>query len=113
MEANEEWAPDACTLSPDGRLARAEEFGRLFAETVQQVERRDATLLRLELAPGPGTAARVAALAAAETECCSFFTFTLTVTAGGLILDVEVPAARQEILDGVAEHAAASRTCSS
>jgi hypothetical protein len=102
------WAPDACTLSPDERLARAQEFGRLFAETVRKAERPDLTRLRLELAPGPDTAARVAALAAAETACCSFFTFTLTVAAGSLALDVEVPAAQRDVLDALAEHAAAS-----
>jgi len=107
-DTSQDWAPDACTLSPTERLTRAEEFGQLFAETARKAERPEPTRLRLELAPGPGAVTRVAALAAAETECCSFFTFTMTVAAGRLLLDVEVPAAQIAVLDGLAQHAAAS-----
>jgi hypothetical protein len=96
----------ACTLSEAGRLARAGEFGRLFGETVRGLERPDPTWLRLELEPGPGPAGRTAELVAAETECCSFFTFTLTATAGSLTLDIRVPAALTDVLDGLAERAA-------
>ena len=44
----------------------------------------------------------MAGLAAAETECCSFFTFALTATGGALSLDVTVPAAHTAILDALA-----------
>jgi hypothetical protein len=53
-------------------------------------------------------AGRVAQLAATETACCSFFTFTLTATAGSLVLDVAVPAAQLPVLDALAARAAAS-----
>jgi hypothetical protein len=95
----------ACTLSEAGRLARAAEFSQLFTETVRGSERPDPTWLRLELEPGPGPAGRTAELVAAETECCSFFTFTLTAAAGSLILDVRVPAAQSAVLDTLAERA--------
>jgi hypothetical protein len=105
-----EWAPQECTLSPAGRQARALEFSETFAETVRRVERPEGTRLWLELEPGPATAARVAALAAAETSCCSFFTFTLTAAAGSLSLDVVVPPAQLPVLDALAERAMANLT---
>jgi hypothetical protein len=98
----------ACTLSDTARLARGAEFSQLFAEAVRRVERPEATRLRLELEPGPGPAGRTAELIAAETECCSFFTFTLTATAGGLALEVTVPQAQISVLDALAERAGSS-----
>jgi hypothetical protein len=112
-DTGQSWAADSCTLSPAGRLIRAEEFGQLFAQTVRKMERPEPTRLRLELEPGTGPAARVAALTAAETECCSSFTFTMTVAAGRLALDVEVPAAQVAVLDGLARHAAAGAAAAS
>jgi hypothetical protein len=103
-----EWGPQECTLSPAGRQARAAEFSETFAETVIRVERPEQTRLRLELEPGPVGAARIAALAAAETSCCSFFTFTLTAAAGSLSLDVVVPPAQLSVLDALAERATAN-----
>jgi hypothetical protein len=98
----------ACTLSDTARLARAAEFSQLFAETVRRVERPEATRLRLELDPGPGPAGRTAELISAETECCSFFTFTLTAAAGSLSLEVAVPPAHVAVLDALAERAGSS-----
>jgi hypothetical protein len=74
------WAPLSCTL-PAARLPlRVAEFDALFAEAVQGIERVGPERLRLELLPSPRAAGRAAELAAAETQCCSFFTFTLTAT---------------------------------
>jgi hypothetical protein len=102
------WAPEECTLSPAGRQARATEFSDTFAETVRRVARPEPTRLQLELEPGPASASRIAALVAAETACCSFFTFTLTARAGSLVLDVAVPAAQLPVLDALAARAADS-----
>ena len=57
-----EWAPDACPLSPAERLARAEEFGQMFTETVRKAERLEPARLSLELAPGTGRSARYGAI---------------------------------------------------
>ena len=75
------WAPEACTLPAFERPRRAAEFDGLFAAAVRGIERADPARLRLDLQPGPQTAVRAAELAAAETGCCSFFTFTITVAA--------------------------------
>jgi len=106
--ADQPLAPEECTLSPAGRQARAAEFSAMFAEIVRRIDRPEPTRLRLELEPGPVVAGRVAELAAAETLCCSFFTFTLTAGAGSLVLDVAVPPLQLPVLDALAERAAAN-----
>ncbi len=102
----ESWAPADCTLPSAERPLRAAEFSDLFAGAVLGAERPEAGLLRLRLRRDRHVAGQVAELAAAETECCSFFTFTLTVGAGSLLLDIAVPAGRTGILDALARQAA-------
>ncbi|MEU8816983.1 hypothetical protein [Actinoplanes sp. NPDC048796] len=81
--------PDACTLPTAEQPPRLAEFDRLFTTALREVTRSDATHARLRLA---GPAAPVRDLAARETACCSFFTFTVTTGPGDdVFLDVEVP----------------------
>jgi hypothetical protein len=70
--------PGACTLPTANRPLRLAEFDDLFAAAVRRVEPVDATHARLHLTGPAGLAARVRDLAARETQCCSFFTFTTT-----------------------------------
>lgn len=102
----ESWAPADCTLPTAERPMRAVEFGDLFSRDVLTVDRPETGRVRLGLRPGRETASKVAALTAAETECCSFFTFTLTVANDSLFLDIGVPESRTEILDALADQAA-------
>jgi hypothetical protein len=97
--------PESCTLPTAARPLRAAEFDGFLAAAVRGVDRTAPTRLRLDLAPGPQAAARAAELAAAESGCCSFFTFTLTVTGGALTLDVAVPDPHVPLLDALAERA--------
>ena len=99
---NQAWVPDSCTLPTAERPLRVADFAALFTDAVQRAERPEPTRLHLDLRPGAEVAARVAGLAAAETECCSFFTFALTATGGALSLDITVPAAHTAILDALA-----------
>src|ERR1022692_455461 len=101
-----EWAPQACTLPLSDRPLRAAEFDRLFAQAIRGIERPEPARLRFDLEPSPQVAGQAAELVTAETGCCSFFTFALTATAGRLTLDVSVPAAQIEVLDGLASRAA-------
>jgi hypothetical protein len=55
-------------------------------------------------------AGRAAELAAVETDCCSFFTFALTVGNDSLALDVSVPPARAGGLDGLADRVTGGMT---
>jgi hypothetical protein len=108
IERGRNWVPQACTLPTAELPLRVAEFDGLFADAVRGIERVGPTRLRLELEASPRVAGRAASLVAAETECCSFFTFTLTATGGGLALEASVPAAQARVLDGLADLATAA-----
>lgn len=95
------WVSPHCTLPTAQQPLREAEFDEVLARTVRRSERRGPGRLRLELQPGREVAARVADLVARETECCSFFTFSLTATGGELTLDIGVPDAHVDVLDAL------------
>jgi hypothetical protein len=99
------WAPAACTLPTAERPLRRAEFDELFTTALRAQHRVSATTLRWEL--DPAAEARARDLAARESGCCSFFTFTFHPGPQALRLDVSVPPARSDVLDGLADHAAA------
>ncbi|HEX6338769.1 MAG TPA: hypothetical protein VFZ85_17580 [Jiangellaceae bacterium] len=99
---DETWVPAACTLPTAERPIRVAEFDALLGTAVRGVARMDETRLRLELDPSPDVAGQAAQLAAKETGCCSFFTFTLTADGAGVRLDVAVPEGRTDVLDALA-----------
>lgn len=59
----------------------------------------------LTLRPAPEVAARAAELAAVETQCCSFFGFDFTITAGRLEMIISVEPVHQDVLDALAARA--------
>ncbi|WP_326555375.1 hypothetical protein [Micromonospora sp. NBC_01813] len=103
------WGPPTCTLPTAEQPLRLAEFDYLFASAVSGVARVDRTRVRLDLRPEPTLAARAADLMMRESDCCSFFTFTLTATGGQLALDVAVPAGHVDVLDALAARAAGGR----
>lgn len=102
------WAPAACTLPTAQQPLRVAAFDTLFAQSLRRAQRIGPDRLRLELDPSAAVAARAAELAAHETGCCSFFTFTLAIASGTLTLDVAIPDGQRVVLDGLATHAAAA-----
>ena len=100
------WVPQACTLPTAERPLRVAEFDEVFTRAVRGAERTGQSRLRLDLDPAPGVAGRIAELAAAETGCCSFFAFTLTVADGSLMLEVTVPPSNTGVLDALASRVA-------
>jgi hypothetical protein len=105
----ESGVPIVCTLHPNERVGRLEEWDRLFVAHLGGIERLATTRLRLILAADAGLE-RTRELAAREMECCAFMTFTVTPGGGRLLVDVEVPAEAAPTLDGlagIAERAAA------
>lgn len=98
----------ACTLPTAERPLRVAEFTALFG-ALTGVDRRAPGLLRLRLADRPGLAAEAADLTARESGCCSFFDFALTAAGAELILDVGVPQAHVDVLDGLEQLARAAR----
>ncbi len=102
-------ADRSCTLDAAGLQARTAEFGDFFATEVTGIERPEPATLRMELRPGERAGQTAGQLAAAETTCCSFFSFTLVATAGQLLLEVRVPPSHIQALDGMAAHADRAR----
>jgi len=99
------WVPEVCALPTAEQPMRVAEFDEVFSRAVRGAERVAVSRLRLDLDPAPGVAGQVANLAVAETGCCSFFTFTLTVAAGRLTLEVTVPPRYTGLLDALAARA--------
>ncbi len=97
----------SCTLPAVEQPSRTAEFDALFAQAVRHVERPSLDRVRLELEPTAQVAARVADLVLRESGCCSFFTFTLTATAGALHLDITVTPEHGDVLDALAARAIA------
>ncbi|WP_432969594.1 hypothetical protein [Dactylosporangium sp. CA-233914] len=106
--------PDSCTLPTAEQPLRLAEFDALFATAVREVETVSPTHARMRLTGPAGLEATVRDLAARETACCSFFTFTATPQTEGdpdrevLVLDVQVPAAHTGVLASLAGRASAA-----
>jgi hypothetical protein len=91
--------PDACTLPTAEQPIRVAEFDELFTNQVVSATRRSPTQLVLQLRPG--CADTVRDLTERESQCCSFFTFTVRDEPDAVVLDIVVPAAYQDVLDGM------------
>jgi hypothetical protein len=104
------WAAEACTLPSVEQPLRIAEFDTLFAGSLRQVQRPEPTRARLVL--GPGVEDTVRELAARESECCSFFTFTVAPAENALLFDVAVSASHVAVLDALTTRAAAQLAAS-
>jgi hypothetical protein len=101
------WAPDSCTLPTAERPVRSAEFDQVFGQWLRRVSRLSDRRSQWEFDVDPGQAARIADLLRRETDCCSFFTFTMTGGAPGkAVVDVAVPAAHTGVLDALNRRAA-------
>jgi hypothetical protein len=97
--------PASCTLPTVEQPVRVAEFGALFADLLRARARLDTCHLQLTFGGGEAAAARVRDLVARESACCSFFQFTVSAGHDRVLLDVVVPAARADVLDGLYEMA--------
>ncbi|MFF2189481.1 heavy metal-responsive transcriptional regulator [Streptomyces sp. NPDC058155] len=91
VPAPESWrdAPVACTLGGSELEGRTQEWRRLVEKAESRVEIPDG--LRLIFPATAELAGQVAALAAAEQGCCSFYDFTLHLSPAALELTVRAP----------------------
>lgn len=98
------WVPaESCTLPTADRPLRLAEFDELFATSLRSVERAPDGVLRLRL---DGSAqARARDLTAREADCCSFFDFAVVRDGDQVVVEVRVPAGREDILDGLERQA--------
>jgi hypothetical protein len=97
--------PDSCTLPTAERPLRLAEFDALFATSVRDVRSLSPTHARIRLAGVDP--ALVRDLAGRESECCSFFTFT--IFEDPLTLEVEVPPSYAGVLDSLVQRADVAR----
>ncbi|MFB6712754.1 hypothetical protein ACFCZY_05175 [Streptomyces sp. NPDC056237] len=79
----------ACTLGGADLGERIERWRTLVAKVEQREGIDDG--LRLSFPPDAELAGQLAALAAAEQDCCAFFDFTLHLTTDTLRLSVRAP----------------------
>ncbi len=101
--------PQACTLPTAEQPLRAAEFDHLFATALTKLDRLAPTRLRLILRGATaGMESGLRDLVARETQCCSFFGFTIErLDDDRLHLDVEVPGAQVDVLDAITARARA------
>ena len=90
--------PIACSLDGGDMQARVEEWQALLTA----VDHREAVPNGLRLSFGPDAQlVEIARLAGAEFECCPFFSFTVSIDARGVALEVTAPADGQDLLSAV------------
>ncbi len=98
MSADDDWAPDACTLPTPERPVRVAEFDDLFAR-VGRMQRPEPTRLDLVIVRDAEAGARD--LAARESECCSFFSFEFETAGDDVVMRIGVPPAQVDVLDAI------------
>ncbi len=87
--------PVACTLGPNDAAARMRRWHELSVHG-RPTQRRSGHVLEVRYHPGPGIREELAALAAAERECCPFVTWTVDEGESHVILRVEADPARPD-----------------
>jgi hypothetical protein len=102
------WVPDACTLPTTEQPLRLAEFDGLFASHVHEVQRISPRRVRLVLEFSPDVAEQAAGLAARESHCCAFFTFTQVIAPAELALEIVVPESQTAVLAALADRAEAA-----
>ena len=95
--------PDACTLPTAEQPMRLLELDSLFGAALH-AERISPTVLEVVLAGDAALLGSARDLLRRESECCSFFTFTLhPVVDGETRLRVEVPSQQTAVLDAITD----------
>jgi len=93
--------PPACTLGPDDGPARMRRWRRL-AEQAQPTVQRTGHDLEVRFPPAPGVREELESLAAAERQCCSFVSWTVTQDAGRPVLHVTAPVESPDDVEPIA-----------
>jgi hypothetical protein len=87
------------------RPLRLAEFDDLFATALRHQQRLSPTVLQWRIDAAAEATARD--LVGRESSCCSFFSFAFADDGDAVRLDVQVPAAHVDVLDALANRAAA------
>ena len=94
----------ACTLPTLERPLRLAEFDELF--TLARAVAYDGQSVRIHLSGPPTLRDQVVDLTDRETECCSFFRFTVDGTGSEVDLVITTPDEHQPIVAAIAARAA-------
>jgi hypothetical protein len=92
----------ACTLTATGRTDREAEIRALAHDALLTVEHT----VDMRFKAGPETLARVEALVAAESRCCSFLAFAVEHEADSIRLRISAPEGGEQVLAALATVAA-------
>ena len=87
-----------CTLGVDERDDRVEAWRQVLAGAADRAQIPGGVRVSFD-APAP--VEQLAHLAAAEHECCRFFSFALTVDERGVALEVTAPSEARELVDAL------------
>ncbi|HTL84233.1 MAG TPA: hypothetical protein VL856_03565 [Acidimicrobiia bacterium] len=82
--------PIACTLDAGEQVTRRDEWVSMFGRATARAGSR--------LTFPTSVAVELADLVAREVECCAFFTFTMTVAHGEVVLEVDAPPEANELV---------------
>jgi hypothetical protein len=91
--------PIACSLSAADMSVRAAEMGAIGGASLIGAEALDG---RAVLRFRADAREKVAAIVAAEAECCPFLTMTLRDEPGAVMLEIEAPAGAEPVVQGIA-----------
>ena len=86
----------ACTLQPDAVPDRVTDWQDLVARATDRTPVDGG--VSLAFPADADLAAQIARLAAAEQQCCTFFTFTVRLTTGEVRLEVQAPADASDVV---------------
>jgi MerR family transcriptional regulator, copper efflux regulator len=93
-------APVACSLTTEGLAEQAGRWMRLAARAMTgRIKTTDG--LRLGFRPEPGIEEELRALAAVETQCCPWATWTVQANATQLVLEVRAAGDGVTVLHGM------------
>lgn len=89
--------PIACSLSATDLTRRLAEFAELGGQALLDA-RTDRTQAVLRFAAGVGVRERVAALVAAESQCCAFIEMRVSDAPDAVVLAMNAPAGAELVL---------------
>jgi hypothetical protein len=99
--------PIACTLAPGDGAERMRRWQAL-AERARPIAHLSGHLLEVRYPPGPDVDSELRELAAAERECCSFVTWTVSREQDHVLLRVAADPERPDDVVGIASLFAAT-----
>jgi hypothetical protein len=91
--------PIACSLDQSAARSQLDEWRRVIARAVAEVERSSPTTVTLTLRPELDGLTELVQLAQREKACCPFFEFALAVDADEVRFLVSVPDEARDVLD--------------